>query len=242
MEKSKLFKIPILIVVVLLFTLFVYNSNLDYDLDKMFEIRYINDKINKLHDVNQELSLLEQQLNHDLSLIEEMKESLNEIVLLNQNNYALIKDLEVATGRTDMRGSGITVKVADNLSDDEDSYDTFDKIVHDIDIRSIINDLINAGAEAIAVNSKRIVNTTEVICSGPVIRINDEVVAEPFIVKAIGDPELLIQAINSESSYAHNIKEKYGIDISVMKSNDILISRNRVKLNINHAKLIEEGE
>ncbi len=107
----------------------------------------------------------------------------------------------------------------------------------------IINQLNRAGAEAIAVNGKRIVNTTEVICIGPVLRINGEAVAAPFIIKAIGDPDILMEeAITSQESYAYDLKTNFGIDTKAMKNYDINISKNIENIEVNFAKLYEEGE
>jgi len=64
-------------------------------------------------------------------------------------------------------------------------------LVHDEDLREIINDLKNSGAEAISINDQRIVSTTAIICSGSVVTINGVKLNSPFEIKAIGNKSSL---------------------------------------------------
>ncbi len=61
-----------------------------------------------------------------------------------------------------------------------------DYIVHDRDIREIVNELFAAGAEAISVNGQRLVASSSIRCVGPVVLVNSTQVAPPFMIKAIG--------------------------------------------------------
>ena len=63
--------------------------------------------------------------------------------------------------------------------------------MHDTDLISIVNELKNAGAEAISINDQRIVSNTVIECIGTVIKINGQRVGAPFTIRAIGMPELL---------------------------------------------------
>lgn len=46
------------------------------------------------------------------------------------------------------------------------------RLVHDMDIMQVINDIKNSGAEAISINGQRVVDKTEIYCSGAFLRIN----------------------------------------------------------------------
>lgn len=241
MEKSNIYKITLFATVFTAIILLMHYSNLDFNIDNMFAAKKIIEIKNDLDNATEEISSLKNEVTVHEDKIKALKQDTENLIYDNLEIYSYISELEILCGRTDVRGPGITVRVADNLTDDPLSIN--DKIVHDLDVRMIINNLNSAGAEAIAINGKRIVSTTEVICVGPVIRINDEVVAAPFIIKAIGDPDTLLEkAITSEGSYAYDLKTNYGIDITAIKGYDIPISKNKENIKVNFAKLYEEGE
>lgn len=60
-------------------------------------------------------------------------------------------------------------------------------MVHDEDLRRIINEMKNSGAEAISINDQRIVATTAIVCSGAVATVNGVKLNSPFEIKAIGN-------------------------------------------------------
>lgn len=92
-------------------------------------------------------------------------------------------------GMTEIIGSGIvlTLKDSDPNSAKELGMNISKALVHDEDLRQIINELKNSGAEAISVNGQRIVSTTAIICSGTVVTINGVKMNSPFEIKAIGN-------------------------------------------------------
>ena len=95
------------------------------------------------------------------------------------------------TGLTEVTGAGVIVTLTDSKKDISSSLNPSDLIVHDLDVLSVINELKNAGAEAISINDQRIVSNTVIECIGAVIKINGQRVGAPFTIKAIGMPELL---------------------------------------------------
>lgn len=152
-----------------------------------------------------------------------------------------IKDTKVKSGFSDLRGEGILIRMNDNPEDSGNNIN-FD-IVHDVDLSVIINDLISAGAEGISINGRRIVSTSEIVCVGPLINVNGEGIAAPFVIKAIGNKENLAAAINAPNTYGYKIKNHYGIEVITLESEYILIPKYRNEVDINVAKPIpEEGE
>ncbi|WMJ76722.1 MULTISPECIES: DUF881 domain-containing protein [unclassified Sedimentibacter] len=127
-------------------------------------------------------------------------------------------------GFTDVRGPGIYFKISDSTIED-DSLDIMQKIVHDVDITVLLNDLKAAGAEAIAVNSKRIINISEVVCAGPLIKVNGEGVSAPFFISAVGDMEDLYTAVTEEGTYAYDLKNTYGMAVDVIMSYNVPIPK-----------------
>ncbi|QSX06155.1 DUF881 domain-containing protein [Sedimentibacter sp. zth1] len=247
MVKTYLLKFFFMIFVFTLIVLSMNYFDIDVNLDNLFKVKAIDSLTNSIKKVEFEIQDIKEQIisdeNNLLSCQALQTDYYNQRISL----VAGIEDLKMICGNTDVKGPGVTLRIADNLTDDNFSYN--DKIVHDLDVRLIVNDLNNLGAEAVAINGKRIVNTTEIICSGPVISINGEVVAAPFFVKAIGDPDKLIEAVNLENSYAYTIKRDYGIDITAMKNYIISISGKKDNPDIQYSECIkceenedEEGE
>ena len=91
-------------------------------------------------------------------------------------------------GLTSVEGGGVQVTLSDstqtnNLTENANAY-----VIHDLDILQVINELRDAGAEAISLNGERVVSTSEVRYAGSTVSINNNRYAAPFVIKAIGDP------------------------------------------------------
>ena len=179
-----------------------------------------NDMTEKLEDSSKELEKIRlDSTKYDSSSTEKGEN-------LEKNNLQL--------GLVDVSGEGIIItakdgqvaKAADNLSD---------YLVHDVDLREIVSELSNAGAEAISINDQRIVNTTCIVCAGNVISINGEKVTSPFVIKAIGNQERLF-GINRPGGYMQYMKEYTSLDIK--KSNNVKIKKYNGALNFKYAETV----
>lgn len=124
-------------------------------------------------------------------------------------------------GLTDVQGEGIIITLKDNITS---KFGTSDDIVHYSDLREIVNELKNAGAEAISINDQRIVPTTVINCVGTVVQINDKKVGVPFVIKAIGNQASLYGAITRTGGYAYYLKSN-SIGVDTKKSNNIQINK-----------------
>lgn len=96
--------------------------------------------------------------------------------------------------------------------------------MHDGDLVEIINQLKNAGAEAISINDQRIINTTAITCDGTVVRVNGEKTGAPFVIEAIGSPEGLKGALEMVNSYVDQMVRD-GVKVEINKSNNITIPK-----------------
>ena len=69
-----------------------------------------------------------------------------------------IKSGNKVLGLSEVSGPGIIVTLKDNdtLNTTNSNIDLNDSIVHDVDILSVVNELKNAGAEAISINDHRV--------------------------------------------------------------------------------------
>lgn len=130
-------------------------------------------------------------------------------------------------GLTDVEGEGVTVTLRDDQSVTSDSLTITDSmsnhLVHDSDLISVVNELKNAGAEAISINDQRVVISTSITCAGNVISVNGEKVSSPFVIKAIGNASYMESALTRPGGI---IKSFTGyIGASVKTSDNIQIHK-----------------
>lgn len=145
-----------------------------------------------------------------------------------------IKEGNKLLGLTEVTGEGIIVTLKDSTSPINSVIDTSQLVVHDMDVLSVINELKNAGAEAISINDQRLVSTTAIVCDGNVIQINGQKVGAPFEIKAIGLSEQLA-ALSRPGGYL-SILQDYGIGTEVVKSKNITIPKYAGSINYKYLK------
>ena len=123
-----------------------------------------------------------------------------------------------AAGLTAVRGPGIAVTLDDGsvrnmpASSDPNVY-----LVHEFDVRDVINVLWLAGAEAVAVNDERVVGNTSVYCVGSTVMVNATRLSPPYVIRAIGEPGVLMETLRNPS-YLSSLRQKaerYGIKFQV---------------------------
>lgn len=96
-----------------------------------------------------------------------------------------LQETNLLAGKTDVEGEGVIVTLVNNE----------EKSITASDLLELVNELRLAGAEAISINEKRIITTTEIV-DVDVIMVNEERVISPYIVKAIGDQKYLSSALS----------------------------------------------
>lgn len=130
---------------------------------------------------------------------------------------------KIVLGKVPLQGQGITINLNDaSVEDVENSFDYQLRLVHNTDVIQVINDLKNAGAEAISINGQRIVDTTEIYCSGPFLRVNGVKIAAVFTIQAIGNKEVLYTYMMSNENYLKTLMIRK-IRVDVEKSDNIKI-------------------
>lgn len=140
-----------------------------------------------------------------------------------------LKELNMYLGLTEVEGEGITITLRDNTSS---LISSANDLVHDGDLRAVVNELKNAGAEAISINGQRIVPSTSINCVGTVIQVNDEVVGSPFIIKAIGNKANLSGGVMRPGGFIEwlvsdgiNVETKESDNIKINKYNGVLTDK-----------------
>lgn len=202
-------------------------------------IQNMKDEINAINNELVEMEALIEQKEKDLEILEN-------ISLGNENIIDILEqDLEInkiRAGKTPLEGPGIVIKMYDNMDDEIVGFDINDDIIHDIDILNILNDLKLAGAECISVNDQRVVSTSEIKCRGPVMGINGKVIGIPFIIKAIGDPKLLMASVNAPGTYGDVLKNVYFVGFEPSIEDNVVIPGYTGDLRFNFAKPVGEED
>jgi uncharacterized protein YlxW (UPF0749 family) len=99
-------------------------------------------------------------------------------------------------GLTEAEGPGVTIVLRDSTKPVENVLDPSGGIIHDTDVLKVVNELWNAGAEAVAVNGKRVGPRTNFRCVGSTILVDSIKIATPIRIEVIGDKDTLLGALN----------------------------------------------
>lgn len=142
-----------------------------------------------------------------------------------------LKEANLLLGKTDVIGNGVIVTLSDNSQAQIDIYD----------ILQLLNELKLAGAEAISINGIRIVNTTDVaIINNSYIKIDDNRLNSPYIVKAIGDPVKLESGLmQKDSGYIDKIINAVDKTAVVERADNIIIPKYDGKLTTKYIEMEE---
>ena len=146
-----------------------------------------------------------------------------------------IKEANVLLGLTDVKGTGASITLADGVASSS-TLKVEDLLIHNTDLLNVVNELKNAGAEAIEINGKRIVGTTAINCDGHVITVNGEKVTSPFTINAIGYPELL-STLNRAGGYL-SILGDYNVKTEFKKRDKISIPKYTGIMSFKYAKSV----
>lgn len=151
---------------------------------------------------------------------------------INSNKEAselLAKELEQQNnilGKNAVKGSGVIVTLTDTRAQ---------KITAE-DLRELLNELKEAGAEAISINDQRIVYDSYIVDIGDeFIRINgEEMIVSPYEVKAIGNPTYLESGLSKKQYGYIDTKLEEGKDVTLQRKDNIKINKYTGNLNFEY--------
>ena len=147
-----------------------------------------------------------------------------------QGSAALVKDLNdqlqsarIAAGLIPLTGSGIGLQIEDSQEPADLEGNMQDLLVGARDLRTIVEELWQAGAEAVAVNGERMTPTTAVIDIGPSILVNSAYLSGPYQVTAIG-PDDLYARLSASPGFVDFIRaraEAWGLRVSIAEPESV---------------------
>lgn len=149
--------------------------------------------IQEVWDLRTQLKMLEQSADESKTIFEAMT--------MEQQKLA------VAVSSIPVEGPGLVITVPEN----DQNYFGYQDII------DIVNELWNAGAEAISVNGERVSSITAFTPADELstIMLNGRKLSYPYIIEAIGEPEALEKGISIPSGIIDNLRAVYKIPLEI---------------------------
>ncbi len=187
---------------------------------------------------NEVLSLKEKndELKAKISGNEEKIKEYNETLNNNQKAGELLnselREYEEKIGLTDVTGKGVIITLTDN---GEQSY-SYSNLV------DYINELKYAGATAISINDYRIITTTEIVeISKKYILLNgDQRISSPYIIKAVGDKEKMLEVFNLKDEGYIDLYKSAGYNVQIEGSDNLTVNKYSKEINFEYIKKGED--
>lgn len=180
-------------------------------------------ELKKLKDEKEALQKELDKLENKVEQYEKGEADKNTVV---EDLYSQLKEYKMLAGYEDVEGPGIILKL-DDVKGDYQYWDGSSTVVHNYDwLLQIISTLNAAGAEAISVNGQRYTSFTEIEAAGNHLMINGESSTTPVVIKAIGNPENLENALRMKGRIIWLIiNEGFPIDIQIQKQENVQIPK-----------------
>jgi uncharacterized protein YlxW (UPF0749 family) len=123
-----------------------------------------------------------------------------------------LTDLEILAGVVPVRGPGVAVRIADP------------KGVFEFEVLlDLVQELRDAGAEAIAVNGRRVGGTTAFSVRDGAVTVDGQEVGQPYDVLAIGDPATLEVGLKIPGGAIDTLDALDGTKVSVERRSDLRV-------------------
>ena len=123
-----------------------------------------------------------------------------------------LQDLRILAGVVPVAGPGVALTVIDP-----------DGVLEAGDVLDAIQELRDAGAEAISVDGERVIATTAIVDTPNGVQVGDTTITSPIEIKAIGDPDTLAAGLSFPGGVLESVREA-GAQGVVVESDRISIA------------------
>lgn len=171
-----------------------------------------------------ELSNLKEMYYKNTSKLNDYKYTNDETSTIVTNISQELEMNNALLGYSKVSGEGIKLTIMDssNQFSQTEGNSISSKILHNTDMIQVVNELKIAGAEAISINGQRVLTNSAVYCFWAFLDINKKPEASPFIVRAVGNKELLNKYVTSSNSYIKTLINR-GISVQIEESSNLEI-------------------
>lgn len=163
-------------------------------------INFINELEDKIGTMEQSIVSTREEMNN----LQEQQTSEQDQL---QKNQDILDYYNLSAGFTKVTGPGITITLDDNTQGakiaqkkNPDEYYPENYIIHDKDLLYLLKELAQ-NIEAIAINSQRVVDSSNIRCVGTVIMVDSTRLAPPYKIEIIGDPDKLEAVFLASNKY-----------------------------------------
>lgn len=133
------------------------------------------------------------------------------------------------SGRLAAQGKGVIITISKGSKERVDAATMFE----------LIEELRNAGAEVMAVNTVRVVTSTYFADAKNGLVCDGQTLTAPYTIKAIGDPQNLQNAVNIAGGVGSRLSVKYGAKVKVKAVDKVEIHEIRDVPQYQYAKTVE---
>ena len=129
-----------------------------------------------------------------------------------------LRALQISTGFVAVSGPGLRITVSDNPDG------TSDGRVRSSDLRLLVNGLWRAGAEAIAINGRRLTTISAIVNANIAIQVNRSPLTPPYVVSAIGDSTLASRLrASTTGEQFQQLAEQFGFVVDRQNETELLL-------------------
>ncbi len=142
---------------------------------------------------------------------------------------AMVEELNrmrIVNGLLEVSGPGVEVQISGGLSA--------------LDLQDLINEIRNAGAEAVALNNRRVVVRSVVGVSGKNLYLDGTLLASPYLLQAIGNTKDLQTALERKGGLVGGLRATYPqVKIEVTPRENLVLPIYQGKYEFKYAKPVK---
>lgn len=183
-----------------------------------------------MNETNTQVQNLEQRRNELTNQLQSLKSQADK----QAEAERIAKDNEqtngILTGRLPAEGKGVEVRVTQGTKQEVDAATMF----------TLIEELRNAGAEVIEINDVRVITSTYIAQGKNGVLVADGTdIESPFVIRAIGDPAALQNAVTIAGGVGSRLKVMFGAHVTVSTPETVTIDSVRGATDYKYAKTVE---
>lgn len=177
-----------------------------------------NIKLKREDELQEDLADWKEKYEDTVAKLEDTRNKINEYKQKAENNQETsellnqeLNQTNISLGKTDVEGEGVIIVLQDK-----------EKEVTASDLLDLVNELKQAGAEAISINDQRVTSLTDIVDVEEYTYINMERTYSPFTVKVIGNRKYLEAGLTAKGGFVDSM-EKNGKTAVVTGENNVQI-------------------
>ncbi len=152
-----------------------------------------------------------------------------------------IEKVEMMAGLRAVKGPGLTVTLSDSTAASANGVSENNYVIHHEDLLAVVNELWDAGAEAISINGERLIATSEIRCAGSVVSVNNNRYSIPYVISAIGDPATMKSALEMRGGVVDKLTI-WDIDVQIEEKSELTVNAYSGTISQKYAVPVTTGE